>query len=402
MMKMWAEEYKPQKLSEVVGQKEAVEKIQNWFNKWKPRDKPVLLFGPPGCGKTCSVEALVKEKNFDFIEMNASDVRSASQIKEVIGKSTVQQSLFKKGKIFLLDEIEGLYGKADFGGIKEVISIIQNSRHRIILTSNNAYDPKLRSLRSRVQLVEFKKIAVWDIEKRLKAIAEKENISADKNALNVIAKFSKGDLRSAITDFETISHGRKEITSKDIEGIDFREREDNIFEVLRNIFKTKSALAAKLAVNSSDKDPDEIFWWIENNIANEYEDPEEIADAFDALSKADIFKRKIQSRQNWTLMSYMIDMMTAGVATAKKDVYRKFTRYQYPSNFATLGRMKENKKQVAEMFEKFSSSLHCSKRKIKYEYMPFIKIALKNSKFKKEFLEEFKLEKEDVKELLSL
>jgi len=397
---MWVDEYKPKKLSEVFGQKEAVEKIEKWFSKWKISSKPLLLFGPPGSGKTCTVEALAKENNFDLIEMNASDVRSALQIQEVIGKSTAQQSLFKRGKIFLLDEIEGLYGRGDFGGMKEVIEIIKKSAHRIILTSNKPYDQKLRSLRTYVEMVEFKKVHVFDVEKKLKSIAEKENISADKNAVNVIAKLSSGDLRAAINDFENVSCGRKEITMKDIEILGYREREENIFETIRNIFKTKSALAAKLAINNSDKDPDEIFWWIENNIANEFEDPEEIANAFDALSKADIFKKRIASNQNWTMKAYMIDMMTAGVSTAKKDVYRKFTRYQYPSNIMILGSLKEGKAARFETMGKIAVRCNCSKRKFKSDFLPFLKIMFQNRKFKNDFIRDFGLEKEGLNEIL--
>ncbi len=389
---MWVDEYKPKKLSEVFGQKNAVEKITKWFGKWKPGGKPLLLFGPPGSGKTCSVFALAKENNFDLIEMNASDVRSAKQIQEVIGKSTVQQSLFRRGKIFLFDEIEGLQGRSDFGGMKEIMEIIKTSSHRVILTSNNAYDQKLRTLRTHVEMVEFKKVSVWDIEKKLKSIAEKESISVDKTAANMIAKLSSGDLRAAINDFENISHGRKEITMKEIETLGYREREENIFETVRNIFKTKSALAAKLAINNSDKDPDEIFWWIENNIANEYEDPQEIADAFDALSKADIFKRRIMSNQNWTMKAYMIDMMTAGVSVAKKDTYRKFTRYQYPANIMILGRTKLARAEAKEGIAKMSQELHCSSKKIRNEFIPYFRIIAKDKNFKKYLEKEFSME----------
>jgi len=396
---MWTQLYSPRKLDDVLGQKEAIEKINIWFNKWKPGDKPLLLHGPPGSGKTCTVQALSNEKKFDLIEMNASDVRSAVQIKEVLGSSTMQQSLFKRGKIFLLDEIEGLSGKADFGGVKELIEIIKNSQHRIILTSNNPYDQKLRALRNYVEMVEFRKITVWDIEKDLKMIAGKENISIDKNVFTIISKISKGDLRSAITDFERVSYGKKEIGIKDVESLDFREREENIFEVIRSIFKTKNALAAKLSINNSDKDPDEIFWWIENNIVNEYEDPAEIACAFDLLSKADIFKKRISSQQNWSLKAYMIDLMTAGVALSKKDTYRKFTRYQYPANFIAMATNRERKIFRTEAFEKISSELHCSRKKLRSEYMPFLKIAFKNKKFKKSFAERFDLETADLKQL---
>ncbi len=381
MIEMWVDTYKPRKLSDVVNQKKALDIITKWFVNWNHGCKPLLLHGPPGTGKTCSIEALASEKNYDFIEMNASDVRSATQIKEVIGKSMAQQSLFKKGKIFLLDEIEALYGKEDFGGVKEIINMIKESQHRVILTSNNPYDPKLRTLRTYCILVHFTKIPVWDMERRLRHICEKEGIKTGKEVLRRLASLSEGDLRSATNDLEIVSRGRKKIVEKDLEVLGYRERETNIFDVLKIIFKTKTALAAKLAINNADKDPDEIFWWIENNIAKEYEEPEEVAKAYDALSMADLFRQRVLARQNWRMKGYMIDMMTAGVATAKKEMYRKFTRYEYPNNIMILGRTKMGRKTEKEALLKLSTELHCSTKKIRKEFLPFMKIMVKDKQF---------------------
>jgi len=397
---MFTTKYKPQNLKEFVGQKEAVAVIQNWLKKWK-KGKALLFHGPPGVGKTVLVEAYCNENKIDLIEMNASDYRSAAQIKEVLGKSTQQQSLFKRGKFFMIDEIDGLAGREDRGGVGEIIKIIKESEYPIILTANNPWNPKLRSLRTHCQLVGFKKIHVFDIEKRLKGISDKENVKAEKEVLRELAKKSSGDLRSAINDLEIISQGKKKLELNDVELLGPRERETNIFEVLNFIFKTQTAIAAKLAINQSDKDPEEIFWWIENNIVNEYEKPEEIAKAYDALSKADLFRNWISSRQNWTFRSYMIDLMTAGVSVAKKEMYRKFTRYQYPSNLIVLGRSKENRRYVLEILEKLAANFHCSTKKVRSEFIPFIRIALKDRKFKKNFMESFELTKEDMKELLS-
>jgi len=393
--------YKPKNLKEFVNQKEAVEIFLKWFNKWKPEDKPLLFYGAPGTGKTCIAEALANEKFYDFIEMNASDVRSASQIKEVFGHSMTQQSLFKKGKIFLIDEVEGLFGKEDFGGVGEIIKIIRGSQHRIILTSNNPYNPKLRALRQYCVLIKFKKISVFDIEKRLREICEREKIRVDGEVLKALARRSEGDLRSAINDLETISQGKKEIAVEDLTILGQREREANIFEVLRDIFKAKTAQAARLAVNRLDKDPDEVFWWIENNISKEYEKPEEIAAAYEALSIADIFRQRIMKRQNWRMRAYMIDVMTAGVAMAKQEVYKKFTRYQYPSNIIMLGRSKEGRKVVREILKKLSASSHCSMKKFRSETLPFLKILMKDQKFKKSISEAYDISKDDVKLLIN-
>ncbi|MBI2545114.1 MAG: replication factor C large subunit, partial [Candidatus Aenigmarchaeota archaeon] len=161
----------------------------------------------------------------------------------------------------------------------------------------------------------------------------------------------------------------------DLDSVTSREKEQSIFNALMMIFKTKTALAAKLAINNVDKDPEEIFWWIENNIPNEYEKPEEIARAYDVLSKADMFRQRIRSRQNWKFLAYMIDLMTGGVAVSKNEMYRKFSRYQYPNNMIVLGGSKFERKEEKEKLLELSKELHCSTRKIRKEFLPYIKFS---------------------------
>lgn len=370
----WTEKYAPEKISEVVGQKKAVEKFLNWLRTWKPGKKAALLFGPTGVGKTCVVEALTKERDLEIIELNASDYRTASQIKEVIGQSMKQMSLFKKSKLFLIDEIDGLAGRVDRGGTTEIIKIIKESRYPIVLTANNPYNMKLRSLRSYCLLIKFGKVYYWDIIKRLDFICQKEGLKCDKEILRQLAKRSAGDLRSAINDLESLAREKTEIKLDDLESLGMREKETSIFDALKMIFKTKTALAAKLSIQSVDKNFDEIFLWIEQNIINEYEKPEEIAKAYNMLSRADLFRQRIKIRQNWKFQKYMIDLMTGGVALSKKEMYRKFSRYEYPDKIKFLGRTKFKRKEDKEKLIKLSKNLHCSVKKVREEFLPYFKV----------------------------
>jgi len=393
----FTEKYKPKNLKEFVGHKEVVDVFLKWISKWKPGCKALLFYGMPGTGKTALIHAYSNEMKFDFIEMNASDFRSAQQIQGVFGQSMKQASLFKKSKVFLIDEVDGIAGREDLGGVGAIIKIIKESRFPIVLTANNAFDPRLRTLRQYCQLVQFKKISVFDIEKRLREICEREKIKAGGEVLKTLAKRSGGDLRSAINDLETVSQGRKEIAVEDLAILGQREREANVFEVLRDIFKAETAQAARLALTHLDKDPDEVFWWIENNISKEYEKPEEVAAAYEALSIADIFKQRIMKRQNWRMRAYMIDMMTCGVSMAKQEVYKKFTRYQYPGNIIMLGRSKEGRRVVREILKKLSVSNHCSMKKFRSETLPFVKIMMKDTKFKKSISEVYDISKDNMK-----
>ena len=374
---MWVVKYKPKSLKEFVNQNEALRKFLNFIKKWK-KGKALLFYGPPGTGKTCLIEAYANEKNLEFIELNASDWRSKTQIEKILSETINTKPLFKKGKIIFIDEIDGLAGREDVGGVGAIIKLIKESRFPIILTANDPWKSKLKILRNYCELIEFKKVSVFDIEKRLMFIARKENIKVDKIVLRELARRSEGDLRAAITDLEIVSRGKNEIRLKDLEVLGFREKEKVIFDVLKNIFKTSSARSASLALMNVDKDPAEIFWWIEENILNEYEKAEEIAKAYEALSKADLFRARITREQNWKFLKYMIEIMTAGVALSKKEMYRKFTRYKYPSKLIVLGRTKFERREEKEKLLELSKELHCSTRKIRKEFLPFLKIFMKD------------------------
>lgn len=371
---MWVDKYSPKKIIEVVGQDKAVEIFLRWFKKWKPKDKVLLFYGPPGVGKTSLLQAVAKENNLDLIELNASNYRTASQIREVIGKSMRQKSLFKKGKIFVIDEIDGLASQEDKGGVAELVNLIKDSYHPIVFISNDPWNVKLKPLRSYCQLVQFGKVPFWSILKKLQYICQNEGMKCDSEVLKFIAKMADGDLRSAINDLEMISRGKKEIKMDDIKSINQREREMSIFDVLKMIFKTKTAISAKLAIQNSEKDVEEIFWWIEQNIINEYEKPEEVAMAYDMLSKADLFNNRAKGKQEYKMVKYMIDFMTSGVALSKKDVYRKFSKYEYPDMIKSLGVTKIKRKEDKEKIAILASQLHCSSRKVKIHFLPYLKI----------------------------
>jgi len=371
---MLVEKYKPKKVNEIIGQNKAVDIFLRWIKTWKKGKKALLFHGKPGTGKTALVQAYALENNLDFIEMNASDFRTADQIKENLGSSIKQKSLFKKGKIFLIDEIDGLAGRQDIGGTKEIIRIIKESYYPIVLTANDPWSMKLRSLRPYCQLVQFDKLNFWNIAKQLENISGKENLKIDQDVIRQIAKTSEGDLRSAINDLEILATGKTRIENKDLESVGFREKETNIFEVMKIIFKTNKVETAVNSIQNVSKTPEEVLLWIEQNILNEYEKPEEIIKAFEALSRADLFLGRIKRRQNWKFRKYMIDLMTGGVAVSKNQMYRKFSRYQYPDVIKNLGRSKMMRNKQKEELLELSKKLHCSTKKIKEFYLPYFKL----------------------------
>ncbi|MCW1300873.1 MAG: replication factor C large subunit [Candidatus Nanoarchaeia archaeon] len=376
----FAIKHAPKSLREFGDQETAVKKAVDFIKNFKRMKRKALLFyGPPGTGKTCLAKILAREFGLELVELNASDKRDAAQIRRILGNAILQRSLSHRGKLILIDEVDGIHGIEDRGGVGEIIKLIQETPYPIILTANNPYDPKLRSLREYVELVEFKKIGKRDLRKILLRICRLENIEIDEKALDLIIEFANGDARSAINDLELASFGRKLIKEEDLL-LNYRDREKNIFEALGMIFKGKGIRRALLALENLDREISEVILWIAENIPREYEKPEEIALAYDYLSKADLFLARAVRTQYYRLEVYANILVTAGVNLAKKEEYKKFTAYRSPEKIARMWETTQFRRTLRSISDKISEKCHTSSEN-SYKYYGFmLKFIFKHNK----------------------
>lgn len=378
----WTEKYRPRRVADVVGNEEAKSTFISWLKSWfndKPTKKAVLLYGPPGVGKTTLVHAAAHEYGLEVIEANASDVRTSQALKRSVLRAATEGSLTGyKGKIILMDEVDGIEPSADRGGLRTLLDLIEGTRVPVVLTANDPWDPKLRELRSKCLLMEFKPIHQRDIIKVLKKICDMEGIKADREVLREIARRAEGDLRAAINDLQAIAEGRRSISLEDLGPLSSRSKQYNMFEIVRKIFFSRSAEQARAILAIPSLDYEMLFQWINENIPLQYQGSiEAIAEAYDALSKADIYFSRIKRNQEWSLLPYALELMTAGVALVKHKPKLKFTKYSFPQRLKLLSMSKEKRELRERMCSFIASKCHVSRALANTEILPFIGLIYK-------------------------
>jgi len=387
--------YQPKFCKEVIGQEPALKDLKNFIiNFKKQKKKAALIHGPSGTGKTCSVYALANELGLEVYEVNASDFRNKEQINEKIGSAVNQQSLFSKGKIILVDEIDGLSGTKDRGGIQAMVRLIDKTIFPMILTATNPWDNKFGKIRSRSNLIEFEHLAPEDVFNVLKKICEKEKLAVDARILKTLARKASGDARAAINDIQILA--ATEITKEFVDELSERNKQDTIINALIKIFKTTDPKIAINALENVNEDFNEVTLWIDENLPKEYEKPADLARAYDKLSKADVFNRRIKRWQHWRFLVYINALLTAGIAVSKDKKYKKMTEYKRNGRILKMWWSKQKSMKKKAIAKKIAEKTHTSTKQI-LKTMPYMQLIFKkNKEMAKGIIDDFELDKDEV------
>ena len=196
----WTEKYRPESLKRVLGNGKAIEELRAWAQSWEngePITGAAILYGPAGTGKTSAALALASEFDWDYIEMNASDARTAGMIQKIAGPASQSRTFSGKPRLVILDEADNLHGTADRGGAAAMLKLVRSTSQPVLLIANEYYEIE-KPLRDAMKGIQFRSVRSTTIAQALREICKEEDVNCDPDALD--AHRREGGRRHALRD----------------------------------------------------------------------------------------------------------------------------------------------------------------------------------------------------------
>jgi len=373
---MWSEKYRPQIISDMVGNEEARAAITEWFVKWKKGTKPLLLVGPPGIGKTTIAYLVAKQFGYDMIGLNASDVRSKSRINEILMPVLGNVSVLGTPMIFV-DEVDGIHGRGDYGGASALVDILKEPTVPIVLAANSDDSDKMKSIKKVVKTIQFKKIPPRLLRVYLENILKKQSAKLSPGSIIKVIDKSKGDIRSMINLTQSLVTGFNPQTEQSFESV-------NVEDGVNAFFKANSIEEARSVLYSMQIDPREKINAFYSSVITSELDNQTLAKYLEIISTADMLFGRIMKTQNWRLLRYLNDTL---IKLYQNDDRIRYT--QYNLSWPLLNRIRWDGAKIKSLSNIMARKLHLSSSSFVTLCLPYVLFCIKNKTLELELEETF-------------
>jgi len=230
---MWAEKYRPQSLSEMVNQKEIVERLESFV---KTKNIPHCIFaGPPGTGKTTAALCLARDLygagyREHLMELNASDERGINVVRKTVKTFARMRSIGEiPFKIMILDEADNMTRDAQ-QALRRTMERFTGTC-RFILIAN--YSGKIiEPIQSRCAPFRFTYLSREDHDIYLRRIIEKENVKMSDDGLDAIFEVCGGDLRKTTNTLQAAASLGRPIDAETIYSVIGRANPADVREMI--------------------------------------------------------------------------------------------------------------------------------------------------------------------------
>jgi replication factor C large subunit len=334
---MWSEKYRFKNIEQFIGNEQSRSDVLRWIKNWIKGTKPLIIIGPPGTGKTSFVTSLASFFNYDLIELNASDFRNKSNLESIINPLLSNNSILGKKLLLFLDEVDGISGRDDSGGLNFLISTLKNSNIPIIMAANSK-NSRIKEIIKNSKMVEFYPLSPFSSYLLLQNLLTVEGISLELDQKLVLIEKSNGDIRSLLNlvqsklqgDYESLQNNSKVLSVEDCVNLFFST--ETVSQLKRVLIQSDILyLSPKFGSTPEERMRDIVYALFSSLVATEKKiSLVDIAKVLDALSQFDLYVNKIYKNREWHLLRYANDMLISKLFDITRGLPIKYSQYNIP------------------------------------------------------------------------
>lgn len=320
MTDSWAEKYRPEKFSEIQGNNKALKHIEEWAEDWTEGDKPQLLSGDPGTGKTTTAMVVSDVMGYPLQEVNTSSERKSAAIEQV-AEAMRASPVASEHQVVLLDEVDSFSTQSNLSSLYEQL---RNPQNPVILTANEKYEVP-NPVKNASKLHSFK-LSKASRKAKLKEIIKSEGLDLSDGEFARLVE--RPDLRTAINDLQSWSNGSGRL------GWDQRSWSESEFDAVGQFLKgEKDDWRRSMGVqHSAFDDPGSALLWIDENCSQEFRGLE-AGVAYDCLSRADVYLGRAQDSSDYRYWKFASALIETAIEARLSEPYDGYVNVNFPNWF---------------------------------------------------------------------
>jgi replication factor C large subunit len=376
MKMMWSEKHRPNTVQEMVGNENARLAAIKWLVGWVSGSRPLLLVGPPGTGKTTLAHTLARQFDYDIIEMNASDMRNKEALQARITPIFQNTANLIGKKIMLfLDEVDGISGREDTGGLDTLINLIKEPTVPVIMAANKK-SLKITKLAKACKIIEFSPVPHRLLLLFLNHVLQSEGVKLGSDDRVSIINNSRGDIRSLLNSAQSRAAGYSTVSNKDIVDVDIADAINNYF----NADTLDQAVQFIMRADASYPDPryrlispeerrkDMLSALFSSIVSSEIEQ-HDLALLLNVLSKADIIVGRANASRQWHLLKYVNILIATGLYEKSRQKGIKYQQYSLP--WPIMGPIFARSQSTKKILDELALTLHISRSSAGLFVLPY-------------------------------